>query len=70
MSSIFILAIVIIATAFSANAGCPKGDAGVCVGIYDANGNITSYTCSTGATSAPKDCATSTGGGDESVEPM
>jgi hypothetical protein len=66
--SIVMIAFVIIAAAVSTNAGCPAGSAGVCVAIYDANGKISSYTCSTGATAAEKDCSTGSNS-DEEVAP-
>ncbi|MEQ1554986.1 MAG: hypothetical protein ABL929_12445 [Ferruginibacter sp.] len=59
MLSICILAVVISASAISTNASCPQGDKpcnGVCVGVYSAGGEISHYTCSSGATAAPKDC--------------
>jgi hypothetical protein len=66
IASIFMLAFLLIATVIPTNAGnCPSGTAGVCVAIYGPDGTISSYTCSTGATSAPKDCAT--GSSDESL---
>jgi hypothetical protein len=57
LSSIMLSA-VFIALSISVNAGCPAGSAGVCVAHYDSEGKIDYYTCSDGATSAPKDCAT------------
>jgi hypothetical protein len=57
---IFLLGFVLIASAISVNAGCPTGTTGVCVAHYDSNGKIDYYTCSDGATSAPKDCGIGT----------
>ncbi len=61
--SIFMLALVIIATAISTNAGCPQGNggpcSGVCVAVYNSGGTVGSYVCSTGSTGAEKDCTTS-----------
>jgi hypothetical protein len=70
IASIFLLSSFFTLASISTNAGCPAtGEiCGLCVPIYGSNGDIASYKCDTGATSAPKDC-TSPGGGGQTVLP-
>jgi hypothetical protein len=65
IASIFLLSSFFTLVSISTNAGCPtNGDiCGVCCPIWGPNGEIGSYKCDTGATSAPKDCTASSGGG-------
>lgn len=62
MLSIFMLAFVVIGTAIPTSAGCPQGNTactGLCVAVYGSGGSIDHYVCSTGATSAEKNCTQS-----------
>ena len=76
MLSILFLFIAIISIALTTYAQCPQGNGpctGVCVGVYGSDGKVSHYTCSDGATAAPKDCTATAigggGGGDEMLEP-
>jgi hypothetical protein len=75
LKKMFLLVLILTSVATSINAGCPGSCGGkdqpacngLCVAVYGSDGKISYYFCSTGATTATKDCLASTGAGIQDV---